>query len=157
MIRREEILGRFYEKCVDVPIAGCRIWLGTVNEHGYGTVRVSGKAIKAHRFAWEAENGDIPAGKKVLHKCDVRCCVNPHHLFLGTQSENMADMAAKGRARGGSPRGERQGASKLTAAQVREIRRIANFRSHQEIADSFGIHRSNVGLIVNRKSWSHVD
>jgi hypothetical protein len=83
-----------------IPEAGCWIWLGMLNEKGYGRVRTAGKhgpKTGAHRVVWEAYRGSIPHGLLVLHHCDVPCCVNPGHLFLGTQKDNMQDAARKGR------------------------------------------------------------
>lgn len=147
---------RFMDKCVDVLPSGCRIWMGAVNEMGYGTATIGQRRWKAHRAAWYFEKGGIPQGMHVLHKCDVPSCVNPDHLFLGTQGDNMRDMASKGRQRGGA-RGERQGSAKLSAADVRMIRRMAESATQREIAEIFGIDRSNVSLIITRKAWAHVN
>ncbi len=91
----------------------------------------------------------------VLHRCDVRCCVNPDHLQVGTQAENMKDMGRKGRARGGA-RGSDQGSAKLTEEDVKRIRSLAGSMSQQAIADLYGIDRTNVSVIVLRKGWKHV-
>lgn len=81
----------------------CWIWTGARYALGYGAFGPKGTgAMGAHRYSWILAHGEIPAGMKVLHKCDVRCCVNPDHLFLGTQKDNIADMMAKGRRRGRS-------------------------------------------------------
>lgn len=76
---------------------GCLEWTGSTNARGYGQIKIDGKPIKTHRLAWELANDEIPDGLHVLHHCDVPLCCNPEHLFLGTQADNMADMAAKGR------------------------------------------------------------
>ncbi len=88
------------EKLPDAP--GCWLWTGSLFRGGYGQFR-SGPDPAAHRTAWVIAHGSIPDRLYVLHRCDVRCCVNPEHLFLGTHADNMADMVAKGR----SPRGPR--------------------------------------------------
>ncbi len=76
--------------------AGCWIWMGG-NCRGYGHIKVKGKTKKTHRVAWELAYGPIPEGLFVLHHCDVPPCANPDHLFLGTHTDNMRDMIAKGR------------------------------------------------------------
>ena len=76
----------------------CHVWTGTRYANGYGRVKRDGKAIRAHRYAWERENGPIPDGMVVRHKCDNPPCVNPDHLEVGTHQDNVDDMIARGRA-----------------------------------------------------------
>lgn len=76
---------------------GCIEWLGSRDENGYGRVHCGGTPRLAHRVAWELENGPIPSGLCVLHGCDNPPCINPSHMFLGTQADNMRDMVKKGR------------------------------------------------------------
>ena len=95
----EIIPQRFIEKISPEPNSGCWIWCAARLPFGYGTVKVSGRPKVAHRAVWELLFGPIPGGKKILHKCDTPSCVNPAHLFMGTQADNVADMISKGRRR----------------------------------------------------------
>lgn len=78
---------------------GCLIWQGPPQPNGYGCLKVNGRKIDVHRHAYMLAYGDIPSGLCVCHTCDVRLCVEPTHLFLGTRGDNNRDMATKGRAR----------------------------------------------------------
>lgn len=80
----------------------CILWTGRKNHHNYGLITKKHVPKLVHRLMWESVNGPIPKGIFVLHKCDVRHCINPDHLFLGTHQDNMNDMKAKGRSRNGN-------------------------------------------------------
>jgi hypothetical protein len=97
-MRYQPTLYRFWDKiqCPDGP-DGCWLWTGGKADHGYGTFWFNGRLTRAHRFAWTTFCGVIPAGSLVLHRCDTPACVNPSHLFLGSQSDNMTDCSTKGR------------------------------------------------------------
>jgi hypothetical protein len=88
---------RFWSWVEKIPDAGCWIWSGKMNPNGYGAMKISGKQYGSHRLAWMLVHGDIPAGMLVCHRCDVRLCCNPSHLFLGTGMDNMRDAVKKGR------------------------------------------------------------
>lgn len=90
---------RFMSRVSPEALTGCWLWTGAM-QHGYGKIRVVMKDVRAHRASWEIHNGPIPDGMCVLHKCDTPLCVNPAHLFLGTQQENIADKQSKGRTGG---------------------------------------------------------
>lgn len=79
----------------------CWLWIGSRDSHGYGKFSIKGRAVAAHRFSFELENGPIGPGVKVCHRCDNPPCVRPSHLFQGTQADNMKDMVAKGRSASG--------------------------------------------------------
>lgn len=88
----------FYESILPGKPNECWEWLGTRDDRGYGKIIIKGVRHKGHRLSWVVHNGSIPDGLNVLHKCDNPPCVNPHHLFLGTQRDNIMDMVSKGRA-----------------------------------------------------------
>jgi hypothetical protein len=154
---------RFWSK-VHQAGAGCWLWQGAKRD-GYGRFWFRGEPQNAHRVAWQLVRGDIPPGVFVLHRCDVRACVNPDHLFLGMHSDNMADMKAKGRAVSGlvlypdrAARGERVSLAKLTAADVREIRRRAdNGETQRALGSAFGVDHKTIGSVLSRRTWAHVE
>ena len=155
---------RFYAMVSKTPTAtGCIEWLGCFS-HGYGRFGIEGgkKTVLASRYAWELAHGPIPAGLNCLHKCDNPKCVNvgvngESHIWLGTQSENVDDMHAKGRANHPPQPGERNGFSKLTTAQVLDIRsdKYATW-TEKAIAAQFGVKTSCISSILLRKSWKHI-
>ncbi len=146
-----ETLERFEAKFERVTESGCWIWKGAIfPERGYGAFAYPGEQL-AHRVSWRLYRGEIPEGKFVLHRCDVPACVNPEHLFLGTQTENMADKVRKAR----QSRGAGTGVSKLTQEQVVAIK--ADARLQKEIALSYGISQSAVSEIKLGKTWKHVE
>lgn len=111
-------------------------------------------AIRAHRFSWELVNGPVPDGMLVCHRCDVRACCNPGHLFLGTIADNNADRDAKGRNRYTGPKVRW---TKLTADEVIDIRTLHAFGAQKALlARAFGMCPSAIGNVIHRKTWQHV-
>lgn len=142
------------------PSETCWLWTGYIDKLGYGDFRPEhgGQMMRTHRFVYDRYHGPIPSGLQVCHTCDVRACVRPDHLFLGTLQDNIADMIAKGRQHHPDHRGERHPGVKLTTTQVIEIRRLrAQGTSLDEIGLMFGIRGNHVSLIANRRIWKHVD
>lgn len=138
--------------------AECWVWTGSRMPKGYGQLRRAGGTYTAHRFSWTLAHGPIPAGLMVLHHCDNPPCVRPDHLFLGTAKDNTTDMRSKGRARGGSSKGEAHPMARVTEADVLWIRaEAANGMPIAEIARRVGLTRSPVDAIVRRSSWRHVE
>lgn len=139
----------------------CWLWTGNYlrgpslkyGRGGYGLVTYDKRSQPAHRVAWKLTFGEIPEGIQVLHKCDVRKCCNPKHLFLGTNDDNMRDRDAKCR----QLRGSEHKAAKFTEAQVAGmLRDYASGMTQADIMRKYGASRPNVCLIVNRKIWKHV-
>lgn len=151
------------------PNSGCLLWLQYVDNWGYGRGTYLGIPLAAHRFSWLTHRGSIPDGMKVCHRCDVPSCINPDHLWLGTDSDNAADRNAKGRQSRGArhvaafmsdrwmearPRGARHGNAKLTEQDIREIRSRGGLQ--REIAAEFGISQRTVSQIRRLEVWKHV-
>lgn len=143
-------LERFESKFRVTP--GCWIWTGGVFNSGYGQFKALGQGWRAHRYSYTQYIGPIADDLCVCHRCDVPLCVNPDHLFLGTNQENTADRVAKGRTN--RSLGEQNKVAKLTKEDVWAIRAAQG--SHSEVAKLFGICSSNVCLIKSRKSWAHL-
>lgn len=151
-LRGQTIAQRLKYYSIPEPNSGCHLWLAST-VRGYGQIRCEGKQRKAHRVAWEVANGrPVPDGLCVCHKCDVRACVNPDHLFLGTLKDNYDDMARKGRR--AVLRGEKGTNARLTVEQVVAIR--ADRRLLREIAADYGIDQAHVSQIKLRKRWAHI-
>lgn len=130
---------------------GCWFWTGAKHRYGYGAcVKINGHT-RAHRAMWTLLRGPIPEGKVLCHSCDTKLCVNPAHMFVGTQADNMIDAAQKGL----MPRGERS-RHKLTEAQVREIRGLKGTMWQKDVAKKYGISLSYVSHIWCRLTWKHL-
>lgn len=148
---------------------GCWLWLGHLDKRGYGSFTPSRIPIRAHRFAYELVYGSIPKGILVCHNCpngDNPSCVNPAHLFLGTQKDNIQDALSKGVKIGwhktgivpiiNHARGEDCGTSKLSESDVRIIRSLATSMTQKKLAQRFGVRPSAICKVIRRKTWTHV-
>jgi transposase len=126
---------------------GCWIWNGSLNNKGYGQIRISGTLYFSHRLAYLLMKGEIPEGMHLCHKCDNPKCCNPEHLFIGSRSDNMVDCIKKRRRPG----------IKLNPEKVREIRLLkSNGISCRELSVLFGVSISTIQEIVQFKKWPHV-
>lgn len=131
---------------------GCWFWTARKSPQGYGRFSLGGRNHIASRVVYELLVGAIPPDMHVLHRCDNPSCVNPSHLWLGTNTDNIADRMRKGRSRGFP--GEANGNRRLTADDVRSIRReVADGARKADVARKFGVPRGHVGQIVSRASW----
>lgn len=144
---------RFWAKVSKSASDECWLWTAARSRHGYGVIRLGGAGngnILAHRLSWELHNGPT-GGLYVLHRCDVPACVNPNHLFLGTQADNMKDMFRKGRGehvRVPDHRGTRNPMARLSDEDIKEIRTLAGQWTQRAIAARFDIDPSHVCKIV---------
>jgi hypothetical protein len=125
-------------------------------KNGYGKLGRGGKTWLAHRFAWTQENGPIPDGLHVLHKCDNRKCIKVEHLFLGTRFDNMKDMIAKGRHRTNPNRGEKNHNAVLSSKAVSDIRTLRSMKIPRKVlAKMYGCSVAAVDHVIYNQSWRH--
>ena len=129
----------------------CWIWIGGKSRSGYGRFSVRGKQVFAHRFSYSRFKGEIPPSLFVCHACDRPACVNPDHLWLGTNTDNMRDASNKGR----MCSGENNRATKLTRDQAQEILDNPHL-SASYFVEKFGIERSTPYAIRKGKSWKYL-
>ncbi len=130
---------------------GCWLWLGYVAKDGYGTFSYKQQDSKAHRASYQIYKGNIPKGMFVCHSCDIRHCVNPQHLFLGSHQDNMTDMKNKDRqAKKGHDK-----SLKLCIEKANEIRDLyfKGIMNHQELAAYYGVARNTIHNVITNKSW----
>lgn len=164
-------LERFDSKFDEKERTECWIWKGAPDTLGYGRFKLNNGMRRAHRVSYRKHHGPIPDGLFVCHKCDVRLCVNPAHLFLGTANDNNQDAVSKGRNRGapgdknGSVihpetrlTGERNWNSKLTEKDVLEMRMLRKTEntSYRKLGMRYGVSHRTVRHIILRNNWKHV-
>ena len=140
---------RFWNKIEVGPADVCWDWQAAKDKDGYGVFKLNGTKWRAHRVA-ALLDGRNPTGKVVRHTCDNPGCVNPNHLIVDTQRENMADMVRRDR----QPKGVKNGSSKLTPEQVRAIR--ASDRPSTELAPEHGVSSGTIRTVRTRRTWRHV-
>jgi len=161
--------------------SGCWEWTGHLSAGRYGSFRVNGKTVKVHRWIYATLYGSIPENMVVCHTCDNTRCVNPEHLFIGTQYDNVQDCIKKGRAyhpKGPKknpcklfgddnpsrkypetrPRGTSVNTCKLTENDVKEIRRAyaAKELNQVQLSKKYNLSQPNISAILLRKTWAHI-
>jgi hypothetical protein len=166
---------RFDEKYV-IADSGCWLWQAAKNNRGYGVIGYGGgnKIVLAHRLSWMLYRGDVPTGLWVLHKCDIRDCVNPEHLYLGTIKDNARDHMQRGRPycfqlrKNMTPQDEQKRVQNLrrgskhhrAGAKINELIARLIFIANgpqREIANKFGLCQQEISKIKTLKTWRHVN
>lgn len=153
------LLDRFYDKLPDILDENfCWEWKGAIDVYGYGVLYYRDKTIKAHRVSYEIYYAEPLGNLHCLHKCDNPSCVNPQHLFAGTNLDNVRDKIKKGRCYTGNQKGENNGASKLSDTQVSKIRELYNSKKYTtlKLGEMYNVNRSTISYIVNNKTYKHL-
>jgi hypothetical protein len=153
---REDTIKRLLSNAIIGGPDSCWEWTALKVRKGYGVIRYNGKKLRAHRLSYELHCGPIPAGLFVCHRCDNRGCINPSHLFLGTNTDNMRDMVSKGRHRLIRLPGERNGQAKLTEAEARAILASKGKVRQEDLAERYGVSQSRISSIMTGKNWAHL-
>ena len=144
-------IDRFFGFVYPEPNTGCWLWCGpSAGGKGYGMFSANGRSVRAHRFSYDVFVGPIPPGMLVCHRCDVRPCVNPEHLFLGSAIDNNADMTRKGR----RAVGERCHKAKLKPSQVLEI--LQSDERPVVLAQRYGVDGATIRRLLRGESWAHL-
>ena len=147
-----ELPDRFWSKVDRGGPEDCWIWQASTKQSGHGQIRVGASPEYAHRVAFKLKVKD-PGDKDVLHKCGNPACVNPSHLYLGDQADNLADASNRGRL----PTGKNNAAAKLTEGDVLEIRNAYGpNKSMRSLADEYDVSPGTIHSIIHHKTWSDV-
>ena len=157
--RHNPDLDWLFDGCSPEPNSGCWIWEGRRTRSGYGEIDTKRTRSLTHRLAYSFTKGGIPDGMRVCHRCDVTLCLNPDHLFLGTDADNARDRSQKNRSVrwNGARRGAGNPCSKLDDLKVVEIRRLRLAGlTQREIAERFGVATGTIGSICSGRKWGHV-
>jgi len=146
-VNYEDVRRRIESLSMPEPNTGCWLWTATTSPpKWYGTISINGLTRRAHRVAYEAFVGVLPATLDVLHSCDTPQCVNPEHLSLGTQLDNMRDMRRKGRA------SYKCRLRKPDAVAIRHLRLMGH--TCEELGEAYGVTKSTISKIcLGRRSW----
>ena len=151
--KRRSLEDRFWSHVKKGKPDDCWEWTAGKNSDGYGYIGVEGKMVRAHRLSWEIHNGPIPEGMQILHYCDNPGCVNPFHLFLGSNADNVRDKTEKGRQ--SHQYGEENGYAKLTEQNIHEIRNLLTVGYPQaEIAREYEVSQTTICSINTGECWA---
>jgi len=150
---------RFWRHVTQGTLNECWLWQG-VKRKGYGVIGKNARWVLAHRLSWVLHNGPIPDNLNVLHRCDVKNCVNPNHLFLGSQADNVRDMDNKGRrGTGGGTKalGELNHKAKLKRGDIPGIRNLfASGTTKADIGRRYRVTAQSIDAIIRGETWKHV-
>lgn len=140
---------------MSMPSGNCIVWIGTKNKTGYEYIRLNGKWKRAHRVSYELAKGEINENLVVMHSCDNRACINPAHLSVGTQAENIADMHSKSRHK--TLKGEQNPRAKLTESDVAKIKSqykkgYGGYGMYR-LAKDFGVSKTTISSLLKGKTW----
>ena len=148
------VLARFFSRVDYGPSSECWEWTHDQNSTGYGKFSLKDRTVLAHRVSFEIFGAKVPQGKVVCHSCDNRLCVNPAHLWLGTQSDNLLDAVAKGRMYRPNTDADNNGNTKLTWDDVRGIRaQVGAGIRQKDIANAYGVSPSTIYNIIHHQTW----
>ena len=153
------LLEKFYNKLPDILDENfCWEWKGAIDAYGYGVLSYNGKTLKAHRASYEIHYAEPLNELHCLHKCDNRKCVNPLHLFPGTNLDNVRDKVKKGRCYVRNQKGENNGASKLSDTQVLKIRELYKSGKYTtlKLGEMYNVNRSTISYVINNKTYKHL-
>lgn len=156
------VIDRVLSRIEKIPESGCWIFMGALHDSGYGICGIEGtKVDRVHRITYRHFIGEIPKGLFVLHRCDVRACCNPHHLFIGTNQDNVNDMIAKGR-NSKPPRnlhdiGSNRYNAKMDESKVLEARKMYDSGViAYKLSKIFGVSAATMNKICKRQTWRHL-
>ena len=161
MLIDDIVLKRFWQKVNINEVDSCWIWIAARNRQGYGEFFVNGKLMRAHRVSWMIMRGNIPSGLFCCHHCDNPPCVNPKHLFLGTQNDNMVDAIKKERNNLSGiigRKGEKNRQAKLTERDVlliRDLYKNADYTKYK-LSNIFSVSTQQIHWIVTNRRWTHI-
>ncbi len=149
---------RFLNKVLRQPNGGCWLWMASLTTSGYGRFLIGSRTDgtrmveSAPRVSWRLFQGEIPKAGQVLHRCNNRLCVNPEHLYIGTNVDNMRDIAAAG-----TRKGELHLKAKLTNSIVRDIRKaLENGETATVLATAYGVSTTAIHNVKSRRTWAHI-